>query len=133
MNRFVSCAIIFDTESRKVLLQHRTADARINPNKWGFFGGHGEEGETPDEAFVREIKEELNIALQSSDFRPLFSYEHKENGIFRYVYLVTSLNAITPLVISEGQGYAWVPVSEVFSWNITSGSRSDLEKFFSSF
>lgn len=126
---FVSCAIIYNAQTHSVLLQHRTADAKILPNKWGFFGGHGEAGETPDEAFIREIREELNIELGPNDFRPLFSYQHKENGVFRNVYLITSLNEKLQLVISEGQGYAWVPVNKVFTYDLTPAARADLERF----
>ena len=33
------------------------------PNHWDLIGGHVEEGETPEKALVREVKEELDIDL----------------------------------------------------------------------
>ena len=74
----------------EILLQHRTPDAPIKPNYWAFFGGHIEEGETPEEAARREFREELQIDV---DFLVLFRH-----GIFegekwgtaeRYFFLTT--------------------------------------------
>jgi 8-oxo-dGTP diphosphatase len=38
------------------------------PNHWDLFGGHLEEGETPEQALVREVKEELNVDLGTWQF-----------------------------------------------------------------
>ena len=38
------------------------------PNHWDLIGGHVEEGETPEEALVREVKEELDIELKDYVF-----------------------------------------------------------------
>ena len=40
------------------------------PGKWSLFGGMVESGESPREALVREIQEELSIKL--SNFRPFW-------------------------------------------------------------
>ena len=39
------------------------------PNHWDLFGGHLEAGETPEQALVREVKEELGIELESLALR----------------------------------------------------------------
>ena len=38
------------------------------PDHWDLIGGHVEEGETPEEALVREVKEELDIDLTDYSF-----------------------------------------------------------------
>ncbi len=45
----------------RVLLERRSADARIAPGAWDTPGGHIEAGETPAEALARELEEELGI------------------------------------------------------------------------
>lgn len=72
-----SC-IIFKSEDNRILLQHRAEDTRHNPNLWGFFGGHIEDGETPEEAVVRETKEELSINLKDYIFYKKYSYLNQE-------------------------------------------------------
>jgi 8-oxo-dGTP diphosphatase len=44
-----------------VLLCHRSADRKWYPDVWDFPGGHIEDGESPSEALVRELREELGI------------------------------------------------------------------------
>lgn len=41
-------------------LSHRSKTAKQYPDLWSFWGGGIEENETPDEALIREIREELN-------------------------------------------------------------------------
>lgn len=55
------CWWLFD-EAGRVLLQKRE-----DSNKWGFPGGAIELGETPEEAAIRELKEEtgLDVAIDS--------------------------------------------------------------------
>ncbi len=63
-----------------VFVQRRSKDARRNPSVFGLFGGRIEEGETPKQALIREIKEELNIDLTS----PVFSLRLVELGVHNY-------------------------------------------------
>ena len=51
-------------KGNKVLLLFRNKkEVDINKNKWIGVGGHIEEGETPIDAVVREVKEETNYDL----------------------------------------------------------------------
>lgn len=47
----------------RLVFQRRTDDAPTHPGLLGFFGGHIEQGETPDEAAYRELGEETSIEL----------------------------------------------------------------------
>lgn len=52
--------VIIPYVNGKVLMQLRDMKEDINfPGCWGFFGGSIDEGETPEEAFVRELQEEI--------------------------------------------------------------------------
>lgn len=59
----------------KVLLQHRTKDARFKPDHWAFFGGHIEEGESPEIAARREFQEELQIKVERLIFLSAISFK----------------------------------------------------------
>ena len=62
-------AIILENHKGEFLLALRDNKPGIPfPNHWDLIGGHVEEGETPEEALVREVKEELNIELKEYTF-----------------------------------------------------------------
>lgn len=61
-----SGAILRNKEG-KILFQLRDKNGR-NPNKWGIFGGGIKKNETPEQAVIRELKEELGIVTSRSDF-----------------------------------------------------------------
>ncbi len=60
-----SGAILRNNEG-KILFQLRDENGR-NPNKWGILGGGIKRGETPMNALIRELKEELGINISKSD------------------------------------------------------------------
>jgi 8-oxo-dGTP diphosphatase len=62
-------AIIFENDKGDILLYKRDNKPGIPfPRHWDLFGGHIEEGETPEEALVREVKEELDFDLKEYRF-----------------------------------------------------------------
>jgi len=62
-------AIIFENDKGEFLLYLRDNKPGIPfPGYWDLIGGHVEEGETPEQALVREVKEELDIDLKEYIF-----------------------------------------------------------------
>jgi len=62
-------AIILENDKGELLLYLRDDKPDIPfPDHWDLIGGHVEEGETPEEALVREVKEELDIDLKEYTF-----------------------------------------------------------------
>lgn len=56
-------------EDGRVLLQQR-APGRAMAGLWEFPGGKVDEGEFPEAALVRELREELGIEVAAADLRP---------------------------------------------------------------
>ena len=75
-------AAIFNKSRDRVIVIHM--DQR---NDWGLPGGHIEQGETPDEAIVREIYEECGV--KSSDLQPAGFFMHS-NGKLILAYTGTT-------------------------------------------
>jgi 8-oxo-dGTP diphosphatase len=50
----------------RVLLAHRSPSRLVYPDVWDFPGGHVERGESPPAAVVRELREELGVAVSES-------------------------------------------------------------------
>ena len=60
-SQFVGCLIV--SQKGEILLQKRGPDFESFPNKISTFGGKIEVGETPEEALIRELKEELGAEV----------------------------------------------------------------------
>ena len=59
----------------EILLQKRSPDKDIQPDKWDTsMGGHVDAGEAVEEALVREVGEELGIAVRLYDFEFCYRY-----------------------------------------------------------
>jgi len=81
-------AIIFENIKGELLFYLRDNKPGIPfPDHWDLFGGHVEEGETPEEALVREVKEELNYDLKDySFFRKYVCLEGDAYPNIKYIY-----------------------------------------------
>ena len=64
----------------RYLMLHRTKKEKdINKGKWIGVGGHAEEGESPEDCLLREIKEETGLTLTSYRFRGLVTFISNES------------------------------------------------------
>jgi len=128
-DKFVSVAIIYDPVNKTVLLQHRDNKPGIfGPNKWGLFGGHGEENETPKQTMTRELREELSIQFDESEFEPINDYISVYE-LRRYVFRLNRAADTMQIKLNEGQGFAWIPIDQVLGYDLSAGPRKDLEIF----
>lgn len=73
----VVAAALIDAEGQ-VLLQRRAA-GRAMAGLWEFPGGKMEAGERPEAALVRELDEELGIAVDPADLAPI-AFASADNG-----------------------------------------------------
>lgn len=87
-HRHVSCWII--NKKGEVLLQRRAYTKSKNPGMWAKTGGHVDAGETPENAAIREIKEEIGLDITSDDLMCASIYKSSENTCFGYEFVVAT-------------------------------------------
>lgn len=75
---------------------------------WEFPGGKIEPGETPQEALVREIKEELDIEIEVKDFLETVEYDYPEFHLSMDCFFCTIKSG--ELVLKEHEAAKWLTV-----------------------
>ena len=73
---------------------------------WEFPGGKIEEGETPEAALVREIKEELATDIKVHDLIKVVDYDYPEFHLHMYCYWATVVSGNLSLL--EHEAASWV-------------------------
>ena len=100
-----ACALV-DTDAR-VLLAQRPA-GRPMAGLWEFPGGKLDAGERPEDTLIRELKEELGIAVEENCLAPLAfaSHTYPDFHLVMPLYVCRRWQGtVTPL---EGQKLVWV-------------------------
>lgn len=123
-----ACGFLFDANQRKVLLHLRDGNTSWSPNRWAFFGGNGEAGESFRDCFVRELREEIGLAVAPEEAIALRIYRLK-SGRERAVFYVRAAVPVSELTLGEGAGMRWIGLAELDAYDLTEATRDDLRFF----
>ena len=79
---------IIDKQNKSVLLERRSANKKLDPNKLAPVAGHVSEYETLEEALFRETLEEIGVDVSSYEIKKLCAYkvETESNCCFQHHY-----------------------------------------------
>jgi len=91
-----------------IFITRRAVDAHM-ANKWEFPGGKIETGETPEQALIRELQEEVGILAQEPALFETLEYTFPDRHISLWFYIVDKWQG-DPWG-KEGQPGEWVAVS----------------------
>jgi 8-oxo-dGTP diphosphatase len=100
-----ACALL--NEKGAVLIAKRPA-GRPLAGLWEFPGGKVEAGEKPEDALIRELREELGIEIAAGDLTPLTfaRHDYADFHLLMPVYLCRKWRG--ELTAHEGQDLLWV-------------------------
>ena len=105
------------------LMLHRTKKKNdINHDKWLGIGGKFEEGESPEECLLREVREETGLTLTDYRFRGLVTFVSDEAPT-EYMHLFTATGFTGTLRECDGGTLEWVPIGEVGRLPLWQGDR----------
>jgi 8-oxo-dGTP diphosphatase len=118
--------IILINNEGKVLLQLRDNN-HSHAGDWSLFGGHIEVSETPENALVREIKEEIGYYLKNYK---LIKESNVEN--FGKVYWFYGIidKKLSDLKLNEGDDFGFFTYNEILKLNISPDSKKIIIEYF---
>ncbi len=103
----------------KYLMLHRTKKKKdINKDKWLGIGGKLEEGESPEECIVREVKEETGLALKQYKLRGFVTYVSNKWET-EYMYVFTANKFEGNLIECDEGDLKWInkeKINELPTW-----------------
>jgi 8-oxo-dGTP diphosphatase len=126
----VALVLLVDGQGR-VLMQHRSVDAPISPNRWGLPGGHVEDGEDPLAAAHRELLEETGLTV---DRLRLFWRGTKPGTKRVELWAYHGVTGATQddVVLGEGQAMVFLPPEEALARDLATSASVVLPGFLAS-
>ena len=107
----------------KYLMLHRTKKKNdINKDKWLGIGGKFEEGESPEECIIREVKEETGLTLNTYKLRCIVTYVSKKWET-EYMYVFTSNDYTGKLIECNEGDLQWIEKDKVTELNTWEGDK----------
>jgi 8-oxo-dGTP diphosphatase len=116
-NLIIVAAIALIDANDQVLIAKRPKKKHL-AGLWEFPGGKIEKNESPENALVREIKEELNININNKCIAPLtFSeFKYEEFNLLLLLYICRRWDG-TPMSM-ENNPIKWVKVNKLREYNM---------------
>ena len=117
-----AAAALIDPDNR-ILIQERP-EGKYKAGFWEFPGGKLEPGETPEQALVRELREELGITTIEKALFPIsfISWSWPHTHVLIPVYGIR--NWTGDIVAHEGQKFAWVKPARLRDYNLLPSNES---------
>ena len=107
----VSAVALIDRDGRVLIAQR--PEGKSMAGLWEFPGGKIEDGETPEQALIRELYEELGIETWSSCLAPLTFASHRYNDFHLLMPLFVCRKWDGIPRSKEGQNLKWVYVNNL--------------------
>ena len=100
-----ACALV-DTDKRVLIAQR--PEGKALAGLWEFPGGKVDPGERPEDALIRELKEELGIVVKEACLAPLTFASHSYEDFHLLMPLYVCRRWEGMVTAREGQKLAWV-------------------------
>lgn len=121
--RHVVAALIWD--NNKFMICQRPVN-KTRALQWEFVGGKTEEGETKEEALIRECREELDVTVRVGDV--FFEVDHEYPDIFIHLTLFNCTIAEGTVKMLEHNDIKWITPEEIPQYEFCPADKDILEK-----
>lgn len=118
----LSTLCYIEKEDQYLMLHRILKKNDINKDKWIGVGGHFEDGESPEECVLREVKEETGYTLISYRYRGIVTFVFGDQET-EYMSLFTA-DAFTGEQVECNEGILeWVNKKDIFHLNLWEGDK----------
>ncbi len=118
----VASVALIDSDNR--ILIAKRPDKKHLSGLWEFPGGKVEKNESPENALIREIKEELNVNINQKCIAPLtFSeFDYKEFNLLLLLYICRRWDGVP--ISMENNPIQWVEVNKLREYDMPPADNS---------
>ncbi len=124
--RHVVAALIWN--ENKFLICQRPVN-KTRALQWEFVGGKTEDGETKEEALIRECREELDVTVSVGDI--FYEVDHEYPDIFIHLTLFNCTIAEGKIKMLEHNDIKWITPEEIPLYEFCPADKDILEKIMS--
>jgi 8-oxo-dGTP diphosphatase len=122
----VVAAIICDSMEKKSRIFSTARGYGEFEGKWEFPGGKIEEGETPQEALKREIREELDTEIEVGDLIDSIEYDYPTFHLYMQCFWAEVISG--HLELKEAEAARWLTADAIDSVEWLPADRALLDK-----
>lgn len=116
-----SCYI---TKDNKTLMLHRIKKKDdVHKGRWIGLGGKIEQGETPEDCVIREVKEESGLTLKNPILRGILTFPKFDKNEDWYVFLYTATEVEGELQECNEGVLQWIDNEKILDLNILEGDK----------
>jgi len=118
-------AAMIQVEDMILVVQRKEDEKAYKSLKWEFPGGKVEEGERPEDAVIREVKEELQL-----DINPVASigrvvYEYPDSTVDLTLFHCALIDGLP--ILKEHNDLSWTDKSLLYTFNWSAADRELLQ------
>ncbi len=121
----MACGIII--HENRLYIQQRLADD-VWGGLWEFPGGRIKEGETPEQAAVREIREETEFTVTGLDYFAAVTHYYTKYRVTLHSFFCRLQESGTTPVLHAASQFKWVNWSDIDTFAFPSGHRKLIKK-----
>ena len=119
----VVAGALFDADGRVLIAQRPIGKALAG--RWEFPGGKLHEGEAAFDGLVRELREELGVAVQAAERLVRYPHAYADRTVWLDLWIVSAWSG-EPQAL-DGQAFKWVAVGRLHEEDILEADRPMIE------